>query len=198
MTNTTQRVDYVDRTAVRFTCSCPGANPGARPVIGPRALVVGLVALAALAFAVMLARGGVVTQPVAFNHRKHTADVGLGCEFCHQYVATGAHAGLPDAEICGMCHQAPLGESPEAARVTELLAQGDPLRFNKLFRLPSHVFYTHRRHAGIAQLECTKCHGAIADTDRPPPRPLVRIRMSVCLDCHRAERQSLDCVACHR
>lgn len=166
--------------------------------LGPRALVVSLIVLAALAFGVLTPRGPAVSQPVAFNHRKHTSDLGLGCEFCHQYVATGAHAGLPDAQICGACHQAQQGESPEAARVTELLARGDPLRFNKLFRLPSHVFYTHRRHAGIAKLECKACHGGIADTDRPPSRPLVRMRMSVCLRCHQSQGQSVDCVACHR
>ena len=139
-----------------------------------------------------------VPQPVAFNHLKHTKDLGLDCQFCHKYVETGAHAGLPDAGTCGICHQAQQGKSPEAARVTKLLAAGDPLRFNKLFRLPTHVYYTHRRHVGIAKLECQQCHGGIASTERPPGRPLVAIRMKFCLSCHRAKGQSLDCVSCHR
>jgi hypothetical protein len=112
-----------------------------------------------------------VTQPVAFNHLKHTKDLGLACAFCHQYVMSGAHAGLPQRATCAMCHQAPQGESPEAARLTELLAAGAPVNFNKLFRLPDHVNYTHRRHVGIAKLECPNCHGAIAET---PSRPLGR------------------------
>jgi hypothetical protein len=90
-----------------------------------------------------------VPQPIAFNHLKHTQDLGLNCEFCHKYVRTSAHAGLPGAETCSMCHQVTQGTSEEAARVTELLTEGIPLQFNKLFRLPDHVFYTHRRHAGI-------------------------------------------------
>lgn len=139
-----------------------------------------------------------VPQPVAFNHLKHTKDLGLGCEFCHQQVGTGAHAGLPGAVTCQMCHQAVQGSSPEAARVTALLTAGDPLRFNKLFRLPLHVYYSHRRHVGIAELECRNCHGAIATTQRPPGQALVRIKMAFCLDCHRAKGQSLDCNACHR
>ena len=139
-----------------------------------------------------------VPQPVAFNHLKHTKDLGLGCQFCHKYVSTGAHAGLPDAATCGICHRVVQGKSPEAARVTALLARGDPLRFNKLFRLPLHVYFTHRRHVGIAKLECRQCHGAIADTQRPPEQPLVRIRMKICLECHRANGQSVDCVSCHR
>lgn len=139
-----------------------------------------------------------VTQPVAFNHRKHTEQLKIACELCHQNDATGAHAGLPSAQTCVMCHQVRQGTSPEAARLTVLLARGDPLRFNKLFHLPPYVYFTHRRHVGIAKLPCERCHGAIAHTERPPERPLVGIRMRVCLDCHQDRGQSVDCVACHR
>ena len=142
---------------------------------GPVALM--LVALGGAAVVGLKRRAETVIQPVEFNHRKHTGDLGLACEFCHPYVRSGAHAGLPGVETCGPCHQAAQGISAEAARVTELVARGDSLRFTKLFRLPEHVFYTHRRHAGIAGLECATCHGAIAETERPPGRPLVRITM---------------------
>lgn len=160
----------------------------------------GLGLLLTAGIAITLAVNGTrpVPQPVAFNHRKHTEELGLNCEFCHVHVRKGAHAGLPDAQTCMMCHQATQGTSTEAARVTTLLAEGDPLTFNKLFRLESHVFYTHRRHVGIAELECDNCHGAIAKTERPPARPLVRIDMDFCLDCHRDQGQSLECNACHR
>ena len=154
--------------------------------------------LGALAVLVAVRRGPTVPQPVAFNHLKHTSDLELACDFCHKYVRSGAHAGLPDAGTCSMCHRAPQGDSDEAARVTELLEAGDPLRFNKLFRLPDHVFYTHRRHVGIAELECANCHGAIAETERPPERALVRVSMDSCMDCHRERGETLDCNACHR
>jgi len=139
-----------------------------------------------------------VPQPIAFNHLKHTQDLGLACEFCHKYVKTGAHAGLPDEQTCIMCHQSVQGTSEEAAKVTELITAGEPIRFNKLFRLEPHVFYTHGRHVGIAELECTNCHGDIADSERPPKRALVKIDMDFCLDCHLERGESLDCVACHR
>lgn len=162
-----------------------------RALLGAPLLVVGLVA----AFFVL--RPG-VAQPIAFNHRKHTQDLKLECEFCHQYVKTGAHPGLPAVETCAMCHQATLGTSPEAAKLTAAITAGQPVVFLKLFRLAPYVFYTHRRHVGIAQLECSNCHGAIALTTRPPSRPLVHIRMRLCLDCHARMRQTVDCVACHR
>lgn len=157
-----------------------------------------LALLAAIILVIVGNRPPAVLQPVAFNHLKHTERLGLACEFCHRYVKAGAHAGLPGSEVCALCHRAPQGESAEAARLTELLVAGAPLRFNKLFRLPDHVNYTHRRHVGIAQLDCRNCHGAIAQTEQPPARPLVRIDMDFCLSCHRARGQSQDCVACHR
>ena len=164
-----------------------------------RRLVLILAALVLVAAAARaLSMGREVAQPIAFNHRKHTQDLELGCELCHSRVRTGAHPGLPALETCAMCHQARLGTSAEAARVTELVTSGRPLVFAKLFRLPAHVLYTHRRHVGIANLECRNCHGDIALTTTPPKRPLVRITMAYCLDCHRRSGQSTDCIACHR
>ncbi len=176
----------------------PGILDGLRSAVVRGVLLAVTLLLAAALLSVIARRGSPVPQPVAFNHQKHTRDLGLQCEFCHPYVRTGAHAGLPDAARCSLCHSVPQGESKEAARVTELIAQGDPLQFNKLFGLPADVFYTHRRHVGIAELECRNCHGAIAETERPPERPLVRVSMDFCLECHRKQGQTLDCNACHR
>lgn len=181
-------------SAIKSAGTRGGAWLHARPVYA----VITLVLLVAVVVPLVARRGPAVSQPIAFNHRKHTQELGLNCEFCHAYVREGAHAGLPDASTCSMCHSNPVGTSAEAARVTELLTAGDPLRFNKLFRLPTHVFYTHRRHVGFGELECTNCHGGIADTERPPERPLVRITMEFCMDCHREREQTLDCNGCHR
>ena len=161
-------------------------------------LAIVVLVLAAVVVPLLARRGPAIPQPIAFNHRKHTQDLGLACQFCHKYVREGAHAGLPGADTCSMCHSVPQGTSTEAARVTELITAGDPLQFNKLFRLPSHVYYTHRRHVGIGELECENCHGAIANTERPPERPLVRITMEFCMDCHAEREQTLDCNGCHR
>lgn len=152
----------------------------------------------ALTLVLTVNRSPAVPQPIAFNHRVHIEGEGLDCDFCHEYVRDGAHAGLPNAEICSECHDTPQGKSEEAARVTELIDRGQPLRFNKLFRLPDHVFYTHRRHVGIGELECQECHGDIATTELPPERPLVSMSMEYCMDCHRERGETLDCNACHR
>lgn len=157
-----------------------------------------MVLTAAIGTPLLARRHSAVPQPVAFNHRWHTQDLQLTCDFCHKYVRLGAHSGLPGEETCGMCHSTPQGDSEEAARVTELLEAGEPLRFNKLFGLPSHVFYTHRRHVAIGEIECAVCHGDIADTERPPERPLVDVDMDFCIDCHEERDVTTDCNACHR
>lgn len=164
----------------------------------PWRAVAAVLAVAILLVLALTNRGRAVVQPVAFNHLKHTQDLQLGCDFCHEYVNTGAHAGLPSASTCAPCHQTPIGDSPEAARVSKLLAGGDPLQFRKLFRLPTYAYFSHRRHVGIAHLACERCHGVIATTERPPAAPLVKVRMSLCMDCHQASNQTVDCVACHR
>lgn len=165
---------------------------------GGRLKIVIAVLAVLLLLSPLLGRRATTPQPIAFNHLKHTQELELECDFCHSYVQTGAHAGLPGAETCSLCHSMPQGTSEEAARVTALLEEGDPLRFNKLFRMPDHVFYTHRRHVGVGGIECQLCHGAIAETERPPGRPLVNISMDFCMNCHIEQEQTLDCNACHR
>ncbi len=162
-------------------------------------ILIGVVAVVVVIVLPAIARGrSAVPQPIAFNHLKHTGDLGLACDFCHEYVRTGQHSGLPNETKCAMCHSARQGTSDEAARVTEMIEEGTPIRFRKLFKLPDHVFYTHRRHVGIAELECQNCHGDIAETETPPDRALVTVDMDFCLDCHREQEATLDCNACHR
>jgi len=163
-----------------------------------RYLMVLLAVVAVLLLVSMRLRGMPVQQPVAFDHLKHTKDLELSCELCHNHVITGTYAGLPGAQTCGLCHQAQKAASAESAGVKVPFVPPDSLQFNKLFRLPAHVYFSHRRHVGIGKLECDACHGAIAGSQQPPRRALVRITMEFCLDCHRAKGQSLDCVACHR
>ena len=139
-----------------------------------------------------------VTQPIAFDHKKHAGDLSIECNVCHKYVSEGSHAGLPLLSDCMGCHEEAQTDSPEEKKIRELAAAGRNDVFLKLFRMPDHVFYTHRRHAALAGLTCDTCHDGIAATTRPPEKPLVRISMDFCLDCHRQRAVRTDCTACHR
>jgi hypothetical protein len=96
------------------------------------------------------------------------------------------------------CHSEALTKSTEEAKLREETQRGNPPVFRKLFHLPPHVYYSHRRHVVLGKLECVNCHGQIANTQTPPSRPLVQISMDFCTGCHAASKVTNDCKACHR
>jgi hypothetical protein len=171
-----------------------GLGPAQRIVLG-----VVMVSLAGIGFVLgrnLLHPKREVAQPIAFNHRIH-AEI-LECETCHEKAMTGAHSGLPGLSTCLQCHEDPVTEAPEELKIAELAGAGAEQVFSKLFHLPDNVFYTHRRHTGIAGLECATCHGTIAETTAPPAAPLIRITMDFCIDCHHESGASEECTDCHR
>ncbi len=139
-----------------------------------------------------------IVQPIAFSHEKHAGELEIECTLCHEFAGEAAHAGLPSLEVCMGCHEEAQTESAEEERIRSLAKEGEYDVFRKLFRLPDHAFYTHRRHVEVAGLECATCHGAIAGTAVPPEKPLIRITMDTCLDCHERSGVPADCTRCHR
>ena len=171
-------------------------SPTERLLIGALTVLMGAGGFAAGRVALSPSR--TVTQPIQFNHQVHVKKAGLECGICHQYFADHAHSGLPDLGVCQACHQEPVTKSPEERKLIALLAGPTPPEFRKLFRLPDHAYYSHRRHVTVGKLPCETCHGGIADTTAPPARPLIRVSMSTCIDCHTRQNVQTDCTACHR
>lgn len=159
----------------------------------------------ALGFVVLFVLTGVAVtlsppgnkQPIAFNHRKHVEENGMECSECHEFYEKETFSGLPGAETCSFCHQEPLGESAEEQKLVKLLEEEAPLEWTSLFRQPPHVFYSHRRHVVVAQMECADCHGAIEESSAPPER-VKQLTMDECVDCHQKEGARADCNTCHR
>lgn len=171
-------------------------TPSQRLVIGAVVLVTGAGGFAAGRALFRPKRA--VEQPIAFNHRKHVEEVGMECGDCHLYFETGEHSGLPALSLCLECHEEAVTDSPEEEKIRQLAEAGRDDVFRKLFRLPDHAFYSHRRHVGAAGIDCTVCHGDIAASTSPPPVPAIRITMDFCLDCHRNSGTAVDCTDCHR
>lgn len=155
-----------------------------------------VVSTAALTLTRVLTSAG-TRQPIEFNHKKHVEENGLACAECHEFAEDNAFSGLPSAELCAFCHAEAQGESAEEQRLVQLLEEGAPLNWKPLFREPPHVYYSHRRHVGVAELDCQICHGTFAETTAPPAK-VKRLTMEDCLDCHRREGVSEQCTACHR
>ncbi len=139
-----------------------------------------------------------VVQPIAFNHQKHVEELEIDCDVCHEFYRTSQHSGLPTLATCLGCHEDPQTDLPEEQKVRDLAAAGEDDVFRKLFKMPDHVFYSHRRHVELAEIPCETCHGAIAASTAPPERPLLRVSMDFCLECHDDSDVSPDCTACHR
>lgn len=138
-----------------------------------------------------------VKQPVVFNHRLHVEDEELECSACHAEYETGVHSGMPEAEVCSLCHSEAQGDSPEEEKLVGMLEAGLPLNWKSLSILPPNVFFSHRRHVPVAGIPCSKCHGEMGKSLAPPanPHPLT---MNECIQCHRLQKVSTSCSACHR
>lgn len=139
---------------------------------------------------------GRVVQPIAFNHKIH-ADNDLECMDCHPYFKDHATSGKPSLETCVSCHEELLGESKAEKTLLEYIKSREEIEWNRLYRVPEDVYFSHRRHVVLGNIECSICHGDIGESSQPPSRPL-EITMEKCMNCHEQKGASLDCIACHR
>jgi len=156
-----------------------------------------LVRMAVLAFPTLLGRQSVL-QPITFNHKKHAVELGLPCTTCHQFVETQTFAGLPQTETCMTCHAVALTLNPEEEKIRKYEERGEKIRWQRIYRMPGDIFFSHRRHVVLAKVECASCHGKMAEQSTPPARPLVNQSMEWCIACHQEKRASVDCNACHK
>ena len=139
-----------------------------------------------------------VKQPIQYNHYKHTQTLEIECATCHQGVRDGVRATLPSVEICMGCHADAVTDSPEEEKIRTFYSKNQEIPWQRLFKLPPHVFFSHRRHVSVAGLDCTKCHGDMAFRKTPPSKAPMKISMNACLSCHRKLQAKTDCVSCHR
>lgn len=136
-------------------------------------------------------------QPIAFNHSKHLA-AGMACTDCHAGAQNEARATLPPLATCLVCHETALTQSPEENKLRTLAAAHQEPAWAPLTRVPSHVYFSHRRHVALAKMECVTCHGAMEKLTAPPRRLFRPLTMSNCIGCHTQKGASTDCNDCHR
>ncbi len=139
-----------------------------------------------------------ITQPIAFNHKKHAGDLALPCTTCHQTVESQTFAGLPQTDTCMTCHAAALTKSPEEEKIRQYAAKGEKIPWNRIYHQPGYVFFSHRRHVVLGKVECATCHGKMVEQSAPPTHPLVKQTMQWCMACHEKRKVSLDCAMCHK
>jgi hypothetical protein len=141
------------------------------------------------------ARSGL--QPIAFNHAKHISS-GLECANCHTGSQTAEHATTPSLSTCMTCHESAVTTSPEEAKIRAFAAAGREIPWQPVSHVPTHVYFSHRRHVTVAKLECSVCHGAMEKMTAPPQAPAKRLDMATCIECHEKKHARTDCNDCHR
>lgn len=133
-------------------------------------------------------QGRFVDQPVPFSHQHHAGDLGIDCRYCHTGVESEENAVVPPTHTCMTCHSQLWTNAPMLAPVRESLANGKPLVWNKVNRLPDYVYFDHHVHVQNG-VPCAACHG---DVRRMPlTRQTAPMTMQWCLDCHRAPRDRI-------
>jgi len=121
-------------------------------------------------------------QPVPFSHQHHVGGLGLDCRYCHTGVETSAVAGVPPTHTCMTCHSQLYTQAAMLAPVRQSLAEGKPIRWNRVNRLPDYVYFDHSIHIAKG-VGCSSCHGDVATM--PLMRQVAPLTMNWCLDCHR-------------
>lgn len=164
-------------------------------------MLAGVAWLLAAAFA-LLVLGGVsqvkyVTQPAAFSHKVHV-DFGVACVSCHIGAGDAARASIPEVQVCALCH-VPDRQNPKTpALLAERIRDMKPIGWKKLYALPRHVRFSHARHTQYGGVECTTCHGNVPERRTAMTHRLRRMDMADCINCHKREKITTDCLACHR
>jgi len=133
-------------------------------------------------------------QPIPFSHRLHAGHKAIDCTFCHPYVARSLHPGLPPVEKCLFCHNHIITGHPEIQKEIGYYKSGTPTPWRKVFLLPEHVLFNHKRHIK-KEIACESCHGEVRTMDRLKGE---RFKMGFCIECHREKKAPLDCwISCH-
>ena len=185
--------------------SLPISTPGERPVdrLGPSLFLTSktfwlMFLLVLVAGTARFSHSGLDgPSSIAFNHRKH-ADAGIECADCHSGVSQQARATLPALAVCLTCHESPVTQSPEEAKLRLASEKGTPLVWRSAVRLPSHVHFSHRRHVALGKVDCAVCHGDVRQSTSPANLPVTWLTMKRCMDCHARQQARSDCNDCHR
>ena len=146
-----------------------------------------------------LAAAGVLMaadQPLTFSHAAHIEKARMQCTDCHSGAKTRDAAGIPSIRRCMACHQFIATDRPEIGRLVAYWEKQREVPWLRVygFAKDAAVQFRHAPHAR-AEIECARCHGDVASMTVAVPA--VVHTMGTCVQCHRDNSASDDCLACH-
>jgi hypothetical protein len=141
------------------------------------------------------------TQPIAFYHHVHVAELHIGCAYCHWTAATSRQANYPPVEVCWGCHKNISITHPQIAKLREYYLSGQEIPWVRINQQPEYVHFVHDAHIA-AGIPCASCHGDVGNmyvVYQP-----IEMNMGWCVSCHRhleakfhPKQASADCETCH-
>lgn len=138
-----------------------------------------------------------VEQPMRFSHKVHV-EADMECTTCHETATELPAAGLPRLRVCAKCHKELQGTDPEEQKILEAVTARREVPWVQVNALPGHVYFSHRAHAGFAEMDCEACHAGMKALDASLARPNVgHLTMRACMDCHARKGANNECSTCH-
>jgi hypothetical protein len=148
-------------------------------------------------------------QPIPFSHKHHAGLYQIDCQYCHTATDRSRAAGVPSVEVCMGCHSQfqPSYDELEGIQILKgYWERKEPIPWVQIHRLPEYVKFRHNRHIQ-AGVECQRCHGPVEKMDKlammdethwwPWLLPTKTLEMGWCINCHRENNASQDCLKCH-
>lgn len=134
------------------------------------------------------------TQPIPFSHKVHAGVNKIPCLYCHSSAERSRHATVPAGNVCMNCHIVVATDKPNIQKLTSLYQSEQVVPWVRVHRLPDHVYFPHKWHVakGIA---CQQCHGAVETMD--VVKQVQPLKMGWCISCHRQNKATQECSACH-
>jgi Cytochrome c7 and related cytochrome c len=151
-------------------------------------------------------------QPIPFSHKHHAGTWKIDCQYCHSGTDQSRAAGVPSVELCMGCHAQFPGEYDELSGIQTLKEHwrtGKTIEWTQIHRLPEHVKFQHQAHVRRTDLgiQCQTCHGPVETMEKvmltpdtkwwPWGLPTQKLEMGWCVQCHRDNGASQDCLTCH-
>lgn len=135
-------------------------------------------------------------QPIPFSHHFHVATKDISCFMCHSQAAVQDRAGVPPLETCMLCHKQIIVNYPPIRKLREHYDTARPVEWVHVNnRVPEFVYFSHQRHVRSG-IDCGQCHGDVTEMDRI--KAPFEFTMGFCVQCHRDNNFSHDCLTCHR
>ena len=135
-------------------------------------------------------------QPIGFSHVAHIEKARMQCTDCHEGAQSRDSAGIPSIRKCMLCHQFMATELPEVVRLTEYWERQHEVPWRRIYGFAkiAAVRFRHAPHAR-AEIECAQCHGDVGSMTVAVKA--VNHTMGTCIQCHRDNSATDDCLACH-